>query len=290
MEILQATINGLLIGGVYALIAVGLTLVFGIMEVVNFAHGEFLMLGMFGALIASTYAGVDPLIAAVGVGAVVFLVGAVVERTMIEPILHAPPLAQVFATVGLGILLRNGAAVLFGNDFQSVKTGYQTQTLEIGSIGLSVSYLLAFLYAAVVAIGLNFFLTRTEFGRAMRATAQNRSAAVLMGINPRRMYMVAFGLGVGLTGLAGAVILPYTTVYPTVGLQYVLIMFTVVVLGGLGSVRGAMIAGLFIGVVQSVSTVFLSTELQNLMVFLIFFIALVLGPGGVIKRVNFRTA
>jgi branched-chain amino acid transport system permease protein len=290
VDILQATLNGLLIGGIFALISIGLTLVFGVMDIVNFAHGEFLMLGMFGAWVASTYLGVDPLIAAPAVGLLVFLIGAVLERATVEQIIHAPPLAQVFATVGLGILLQNGAAMLFGNDFRSVKTGYQTQTLELGSIGLSVPYLLAFAYALVVAVGLNLFLQRTEFGRAMRATAQNRSAAVLLGIDPRRMYMVAFGLGVGLTGMAGAVILPYTVTYPTVGLQYVLIMFTVVVLGGLGSVRGAMVAGLFIGVVQSVSTVFLSTELQNLVVFAVFYAALILGPGGVVKRVRIRQA
>jgi branched-chain amino acid transport system permease protein len=288
VDILQATLNGLLIGGVFALISIGLTLVFGVMEIINFAHGEFLMLGMFSAWLASTYLGVDPLIVAPVVGLLVFLLGAVLERAIIEPIVHAPPLAQVFATVGLGILLQNGAAIVFGNNFRSAQTSYQTDTLELGSIGLSVPYLLAFAYALVVAVGLGLFLQRTEFGRAMRATAQNRSAALLLGIDPRRMYMVAFGLGVGLSALAGAVILPYTVTHPTVGLQYVLIMFTVVVLGGLGSVRGALGAGLFLGVVQSVSTVFLSTELQNLVVFLVFYGALVLGPGGVLNRVRIR--
>ncbi len=290
MDLFQAVLNGILIGGVYALISVGLTLVFGVMDIVNFAHGEFLMLGMFGAFFAWQYLGIDPLIAALGVGLLVFILGVLLERVLIEPIINAPPLAQVFATVGLGIVLRNGAAALFGNDFRSVQTGYQTQALRLGGLALSTPFVLAFVYVVVTAIALNLFLNRTEFGRAMRATAQNRSAAVLVGIAPRRMYMLAYGLGVGLTALAGAVILPYTVVYPTVGLQYVLIMFTVVVLGGLGSVRGAMAAGVFIGIVQSVSTVFLSTELQNLVVFLIFFAALVLGPGGVIKRVRFRTA
>jgi branched-chain amino acid transport system permease protein len=134
------------------------------------------------------------------------------------------------------------------------------------------------------------FLNRTEFGKAMRATAQNRGAAVLLGINPRKMYMIAFGIGVGLSALAGAVILPYALVYPTVGLQYILIMFTVVVLGGLGSVRGAIIAGITVGVIQSVSTLFLPTELQNLVVFVVFFAVLVLIPGGVLGRVRSAAA
>lgn len=290
MIILQAVLDGILIGAVYALISVGLTLVFGVMDIVNFANGEFLMLGMFVAYLLWQVFGVDPLLSAVLVGVIVFAFGALCERFLIEPIINAPPLAQVFATVGLGIVLREGAAVIFGNDFHSVHTPYQVSAISLGPLVLSAPYLLAFAYAAVMALALNFFLSRTEFGRAMRATAQNRAAAVLFGIDPRRMHMVAFALGSGLTGLAGAVILPYTVVYPTVGLQYVLLMFTVVVLGGLGSVRGAMIAGLVIGVIQSVSTLLVSTELQNLLVFTIFILALVLGPGGVINRVRLRRA
>lgn len=288
MAFLQATINGLLIGGVYALISAGLTLVFGVMDIINFAQGEFLMLGMFGAYFAWAILGIDPLVAAVGVGIVVFLLGLIVERALIEPIIDAPALAQVFVTVGLGIILQNGAAAVFGTDFRSVQTPYQTRALHLGALQLPLPYVLAFGYAMVVAAALGLFLTRTDFGRAMRATSQNRLAAIYMGINPKRMDMVSFGLGVGLAGLAGAVILPYATVYPTVGLQYVLIMFTVVVLGGLGSVRGAVIAGLFVGWIQSISTVFMSTELENLAVFIIFLLALVLIPGGVGKRVRAR--
>ena len=288
--LLQATVTGLLIGGVYALLSIGLTLVYGIMDIVNFAQGEFLMVGMFVGWVSSSYFGVDPLIAAPVVGLLVFFIGMILERVIIEPIVDAWAIAQVFATVGLGLVLQNGAALLFGNDFRGVSTPYQAERVELGGIGLGTPYVLAFIYALVGAGGLYFFLQRTEFGRAMRATAQNRSAAVLMGINPRRMYMVAFGLGVGLTALAGAVILPQTVAYPTVGLQYVVLMFTVVVLGGLGSVRGAMIAGLVVGVVQNVSSVFLATELQNLVVFMVFYGALIFGPGGVVKRVNLRTS
>lgn len=286
MAILQAIVNGILIGGVYALLSVGLTLVFGVMDLINFAQGEFLMLGMFAAYFAWSFWGIDPLIAAVGVGLIIFVLGVIVERVMIEPIINAPALAQVFATVGLGIVLQNGAATLFGADFRSVQTPYQTQSISVLGLHLALPYLLAFAYAVVVAACLGIFLTRTEFGLAMRATAQNRLAAVLLGINPRRMNMVAFGIGVGLAALAGAAILPYTTVYPTVGLQYVLIMFTVVVLGGLGSVSGALVAGLAVGIVQSVSTVFLATELQNLVVFIMFLAALLFKEGAVGRHVR----
>lgn len=291
MALYQALLNGLLIGGVYALISIGLTLVFGVMDIINFAQGEFLMLGMFLAYFAYALLGLDPLLSAVGVGLVIFLLGLVLERIMIEPIVSAPPLAQVFATVGLGIVLSNGAATAFGTEFHSVRTAYQSVSLSLpGGAHLPGPFVLAFLFAAAMTAALYAFLNLTDVGRAMRATSQNRMSATLVGINPRTMYMLAFGIGVGLAALAGAVVLPYTVVNPAVGSQYVLIMYTVVVLGGLGSVRGASLAGLFIGVVQSVSTVFLATELENLLVFLIFIAALVLFPGGVLKGVRIRSA
>ena len=286
MELLQSLANGLMIGSIYALIAVGLTLVFGVMDIVNFAHAEFLMLGMFGGYVASTKFGIDPLVAAPLVGLIVFVIGAVVELVIIEPIIKAPPIAQVMATVGLGIVMANGAAALLGNDFRSVKTSYQTSFLSVAGLDFSKTYLFAAVYALVVAGLLALFLNRTDFGKAMRATAQNRDAAVLLGINPKIMYMTAFGLGVGLAALAGSAIVPYTLVYPLVGQQYVLIMFTVVVLGGLGSVRGAILAGLGVGVIQSFTTMVLPSELQNLVVFIVFLAVLVLIPGGVLRRVG----
>jgi branched-chain amino acid transport system permease protein len=288
VAVANAVVGGLLIGGVYALISVGLTLIFGVMDMINFAQGQFLMVGMFLAYVASARFGVDPLVAAVGVGAIVFVGGCVVERLVIEPIIRAPQMAQVFATIGLGLVLQNAAALLFGPNNHSVSTPYQNQTLHLGPIGLTETYLFAFVVAGIFTALLFSFLTLTSWGRAMRATAQNRQAALLVGINPRLMAMLAFGIGVGLTALAGAVVLPYTIVNPTAGQGYVLIMFTVVVLGGLGSVRGALLAGLAIGVIQSLSTVFLPVELENLAVFLIFLAALVVVPGGVARAVRER--
>lgn len=285
-HVAQSVANGLLIGSVYALISVGLTLIFGVMNIVNFAHGEFLMVGMFGAYFASTAFGLDPLWIAPLIGIAGFLLGALVERTIIEPIIKAPQSAQIIATVGLGIILANGAAAIFGNNFLSVKTPYQGETFALFGLHFAATFVYAAAYAVVMAVLLALFLNKTRFGKAMRATAQNRGAAQLLGIDPKRMYMVAFGLGVALVTLAGSVILPYTLVYPFIGQQYVLIMFTVVVLGGLGSIRGAIIAGLVVGVIQSLSTLLLPSELQNLPVFIVFFIALVLISGGVLSRVR----
>jgi branched-chain amino acid transport system permease protein len=283
---LQFLIGGLLIGSVYALIAIGLTLVFGVMGLVNFAHADFLMLGMFGAYLLWRWLSLDPLVSAIIVAVVIFALGALIERVIFEPIINAPPLAQIMATIGLSLILANGAAMVMGTDFLSVTTGYQTSTYHVFGISLNATYLYAALYAAVVVTVLGLFLNKTEFGKAMRATAQNRGAAVLLGINPRRMYMIAFGIGVGLSALAGAVILPYTLVYPSVGQQYILIMFTVVVLGRLGSVLGATIAGLVVGVIQSLTTLVLPAQLQNLVVFVVFFAALVLSASGVQRHLR----
>lgn len=284
--ILQSIANGVLIGAVYSLISVGLTLIFGVMNIVNFAQGEYLMIGMMLAFFASQASGLDPLLLAPLIGVVGFLFGMLSERIVIEPIIKAPQSAQIIATVGLSLILANGIAVLAGTNFLSVKTPYQNETFDLLGLSFSASFVYAALYALVLALLLSLFLSRTRYGKAIRATAQNRYAVQLMGINPRLMYMIAFGLGSALTTIAGAVILPYTLAYPYIGQHYILIMFTVVVLGGLGSVRGAIAAGLVVGIVQSASTLVLPIDIQNLPVFIVFFAALVLLPGGVLKRIR----
>lgn len=284
MAYVQAGVNGLLIGGVYALVSVGLTLVFGIMNVINFAHAVFLMIGMYVAYYAWALGGIDPLIGSVLAFAVVFVLGALIQRTLITPIIHAPELSQIFLTVGLLITLENAALLLFGSQFRSVRVGYQDQALNIGGVFVSVPYLAAFCIALVCGVALWLFLQSTSPGRAMRATAQNAFAARLMGVDTRRMYSLAYGLGVGLTALGGAVILPYGSVSPTIGNQFVLLMFTAVVLGGLGSVLGALIGGLLVGLIQGYSALFFPIQLQNLVVFIVFITVLALKPSGVLGR------
>lgn len=285
-SILQSIANGVLIGSVYGLISVGLTLIFGVMNIVNFAQGEFLMIGMMATVFLTTALGLDPLVIAPLVGVGGFLFGMLSERIVIEPIIKAPQSAQIMATVGLSLILANGMSVIAGTNFLSVSTPYQDVTFNVLGLSFSASFVYAAIYALVMAVLLSLFLTKTRYGKAMRATSQNREAVQLMGINPRMMYMLAFGLGSALTVIAGAVILPYTLTYPYIGQRYILIMFTVVVLGGLGSVRGAIIAGLIVGIVQSVSTLVLPIDIQNLPVFVVFFFALVLIPGGVFKRIR----
>lgn len=283
-QVLQAIINGLLIGGVYAVVSIGLALVFGVMDIVNFAQAEFLMVGMYLSYLLLSYFGIDPIVGAPLVLVGTACLGALVQRLLIQPVLKAPMVSQIFLTVGLSVVLVSSAQLLFGANFLSAKTSYQTEAVRLGGIALSVPYLFAFAASALVTLLLWLVLERTDLGRAMRATAQNRTAAILMGIDPNRMFVLAFAIGTGLAGFAGAVILPYAYVYPTIGHQYALIMFTVVVLGGLGSVPGAIVGGLAIGIIHSTSAVFLPIQLQNLVVFIIFITTLMLRPSGLFGR------
>ncbi|MET3353366.1 branched-chain amino acid ABC transporter permease [Xanthobacter autotrophicus] len=280
---LQALVDGLLLGGVYGVIATGLSLVFGVLGVVNFAHAEFLMLGMYVAWFAWRYLGLDPLIGSVLSFIVVFAVGYGVQRTLIQRVLKAPPAAQVFLTVGLLIVIENAALMVFGSDFRSVSVPYQVEGYRLGDIFIGAPYLYAFIAAVILAAALWLFLDRSWMGRAIRAVAQDPMAATLVGVDTGRTYGLAFGLGVALTAFGGAVILPYITVSPTIGGQFVVLMFTVVVLGGLGSVAGALAGGIMVGIVQSMSTLIFPIQLQNLCLFVIFIAVLALRPQGLIK-------
>ncbi len=282
MAVIQAILDGLMIGGVYAVISIGLTLVFGVMGIVNFAQAEFLMLGMFVAYYAWAWLGLDPLIAAPLSFVVVFTLGAAMQHFLIRRVLKAPEVAQIFLTVGLLIVMENAALLMFGSGFKSVSTSYQTSALKLGPLFISVPYLLAFLMSVASGLALWLFMRKSWFGKAMRATAQDPMAARLMGINADGMHMLAFALGVGLTAFGGAVILPYLTVSPTVGGQFAVLMFTVVVLGGLGSVAGAVVGGLAVGIIQSLSALAFPIQLQNLFLFVVFIAVLAFRPQGLI--------
>jgi branched-chain amino acid transport system permease protein len=263
-------------------ISIGLTLVYGVMGIINFAHAEFLAVGMFTAWFTWSLLGLDPVAAAPLSFAVAFALGWMIETGRISRVLKAPPVAQIFLTVGLLIAMENGYLLLFGSQYRSVTTVTQTMSLSIGPLFVSVPYLVAFTMAMICGAALWWFMRSNWYGRAMRATAQNPLAAQLVGINTALMYRMAFALGVGLTAFGGAIILPYTTVYPSVGSQFVVLMFTAVVLGGLGSVAGAVAGGLAVGVIQAVSALLFPIQLQNLALFVVFIAVLALRPQGLV--------
>lgn len=280
--ILSGIVGGLLIGGVYALVGIGLTLIFGVMDIVNFAHGEFLMLGMYAAFFMNASFGVSPYLLVLLIAPAFLLVGFVTERLVISPVREENPITQFIATLGVLIILQNGALVAFSANTRVISQEFSI--MSVGPVNFSTAKLIAFVLAVMLTLLVWLFLRHTETGRNMRATEQNREAARLAGINVERMDMLAFGIGIALVATAGAIIVPVFAVYPTVGTEFVLIAFVVVVLGGLGSVVGATIGGLLIGVVEQLTAVFLEPTLSPAVIFFVFILVLVLKPDGLMGR------
>ncbi|MBW1699212.1 MAG: branched-chain amino acid ABC transporter permease [Deltaproteobacteria bacterium] len=282
--IIQLIVNGLLIGGIYALISIGLTLIFGVLEIINFAHGEFLMLSMYACYWMFQLTGIDPYVSFFFIIPIFFLLGMAVQRVVIQPIIDAPPLNQIFATVGLSMVMANTALALWKADYRTVKTSYSSLSLKIAGLMISFPRLLAFLSAFILIGALFLFLKKTYTGKAIRALAQQRKAAMLMGINVYRTYQIAFGLGIAMVGAAGAMLIPVYYAFPTVGTLFVLTAFVVVVLGGYNSLIGSLIGGLIIGIVESFSGFYLSPHLKEAVYFVIFILILLFRPAGLFGR------
>ena len=279
-QILQLTANGLLLGGIYALNAMGLTLIFGVMEIINFAHGEFLMLAMYATFYVAVSLGLDPYVSIIIVAPLFFGIGLLFQRFMIEPLLDAQEIAQIFATVGLSIVLANAALFFFSADYHTVRTSYSLESFDISDVYLGYTRVFAFVTVCIVALVLYLFMKKSYLGRAIRATAQDRTAAALMGVNVRRVYMVTTGLGLACVGVTGAVLSPVFSVFPSVGVQFGLIAFVVVVLGGMGNLAGAFFGGLIIGLVEAFSGFFLDPALKTVVYFVVFILILLLKPSG----------
>lgn len=276
----QLVISGLLIGGIYALISIGLTLIFGVMRIVNFAHGEFLMLAMFLSFWLVTYTGMSPYAAMPIVAIAMFLYGVVIYLLVIRRTLSSPMVVQIFATVGLGLLMSNGALVLWTADYRMMQSVVGTQVFQIGGVQIGLALLIAFTVAIVVTLALFAFIAFTYTGKSIRATVQDRAAAQLMGVNIDRVFLLTFALGSLLVGIAGALLAPIYPVYPTVGLNFGTVSFVVVVLGGMGSMTGALLGGFIIGLVETLSGYFIDTGLKQAVYFLVFILVLIFRPTG----------
>jgi branched-chain amino acid transport system permease protein len=281
---LQIVANGLLLGGLYALLAVGLTLIFGVLRVVNFAHAEFMMLGMYGVYWLWRLFGLDPYISVFIVVPIVFLLGVVIDRLIIQRTIGAPDVTVVFATLGLSILLQNAALTAWTADIRSVSTVYSGSVFVVGGIRLSVPMTISFGVAMVFALGLWLFLTRTMYGKAIQAVAQNRAAAALMGIDVRSVYLFTFAVAVAAAAAMGGLIAPVFSTFPRVGQSHIVTVFVIVVLGGLGSVPGAVIAALLVGVVRAGAGFLIGTAWGELAYFVIFLAVLIVRPQGLFGR------
>jgi branched-chain amino acid transport system permease protein len=278
----QAVVNGLLMGGLYALVAVGLTIIFGTMNVVNFAHGEFLMIGMFVTYWLNRYTGLDPLILIFIAVPVMFLFGALVERTLIQRVVSDPHETQILLTLGISVLLMNTALLLWGPEPRSIPTPYTFAALNLGAVHVPLPRLIAFVVAVSLVAILWLFLTKTDLGRALRATSENKDWATLMGIDSAKMYMIAFGIGIALAAAAGTLMTPFFNTFPRAGVFFGVIAFVVVVLGGMGNVVGALLGALVIGITESLTGQFVALDLSMFGVFVIFILVLIFRPTGII--------
>ncbi len=278
--IFQGLLTGILMAGIYALVAIGLTLIFGVVRIVNFAQGEFVMMGMYATYWIWKLWGIDPYISLLVTMPLLFCFGVLIQHFLFRPILHAPDLAQIFMTVGLSVVLMNAALFFFTADFRTVKTAYSEWTIRLGGVALAMPRLFAFVGALLLAGLLTLFLSKTDVGKALRAVAQDREVSMLLGINPDRMYLLAVGLGAALSGAAGGLIVPFFYVFPTVGVIFVLIAFVVVILGTLGSIEGALLAALIVGVAESLGILFAGADLGLVVVFAILVATLVFKPSG----------
>ncbi len=280
--VLQALVNGVLMGGVYSLVSIGLTLIFGVVRIVNFAHGEFLMAGMYLTYWLWVLTRLDPVAAALVTMPVLGGFGLLLFRVLIGRVLGAPDLAQIFLTVAISLVLQNLALLLFTANYRSVTVEYATAALRVGGVAFSVARLIAFGVAVVLSFLTGVFLTRTDLGRAMRAVAQDREAAVLLGIDPNRIYGMAVALGAALAAAGGSVIMPYFYVFPTVGASFVLMAFIVVIMGGLGNVTGAFLGGLIMGVAESFGILLVGGHGGVMVGFLVLVLVLMIRPHGLL--------
>jgi branched-chain amino acid transport system permease protein len=277
--IIQLVISGLLIGSIYALMSIGLTLIFGVLRVVNFAHGEFLMIAMYGAWAFSKLLGLNPYIATIAVVPAMFLFGALVYRLVIGSALEKPHLVVVFATMGLSIFLQNAALMAMTADLRDVPPIFG-RSISVGHIFIKGELLLGFVITLACTIALQWVIKYTFLGKAIRATVQDGEAAKLMGIAVPKIFLITFAAGSALVGLAACVMLPLFSVFPTVGLNFVLIAFVIVVLGGMGSIEGALLGGFCVGVVQSVGSYYVAPAFGQLFFFVLFLLVMIFRPNG----------
>jgi branched-chain amino acid transport system permease protein len=280
----QSLISGILIGGVYALIGIGLTIIFGVMRVINFAHGDILMIGMYATYYVFTLLHIDPFLSIVITIPLMFLFGALLQKVFINRVLDALPQNQILLTIGLGLIMSNTMALAFTSDYKILTTSYSSSSMKLLGISISTPLVISFAITAVITAVLYWFLLKTDTGQAIRATAQDREAARLMGINVGRMSIIAFGLGSALAGTAGALIAPTYYIFPQVGSVFTLKAFVITVLGGMGSVIGATLGGVLIGVAESIGGVYFGAGWKEVVVFVLFLLVLLFKPSGLLGK------
>jgi branched-chain amino acid transport system permease protein len=273
-----------LFGGVFSLMAVGLTLIFGVMRVINFAHGDMMVWGMYLAWLMSTRGGVDPYVGFVVCAAALFVLGFGVQRVLVQRIVDAPHEMQILLMLGVALVLENLALLLFGPEPQRVRSVLGRSTVWLGPVFVDVARLIAFGVAVLLTLLLSLFLFRTDLGRSIRAAADNPYGALVIGTDVRRVYAVAFGVGAACVGAAGALVSPLLPFQPPTGLQLSIASFNIVIIGGMGSLLGAFVGGLIVAVAESLGAVFLKPSVKELVSFSLLVLILLFRPVGIFGR------
>ena len=282
---LQACLNGLMRGGFYSLMGMGQNVIFGVMKIINFCHGEMLMVGMYLAYVFYTYLGIDPYVALPLVALVMFIAGAIFQHTLITPSLGTKSFTNLlFLTVGMGILLTNGAQVIFSSDYRTITTSYSQKILSFGSVTVALPRVVSFCVLIAVSIALAFFLKYTRTGKKIRAVSQNPIGAQVVGIDTKKIYMITYGLGAALAGVSGALLTLFYVINPTAGSNFGFRALIVVVVGGLGSIGGAFLAGIFLGLLETLVSLFIGPSLRTLVVFATFIVILVIRQNIILRR------
>ncbi len=280
---IQMLVAGILIGGVYALIGLGMTLIMGVMRIINLAHGQLMMVAMYITFSLFQFFELDPYFALLVAMPALFLLGVAIQKYFLNPLLKIDsviPQNQILMTVGIGIVLTETIRFIFRSDYKSVKTSYSTATFMIGNISWNVPMFVAFGLAVLLTTGLFFFLLKTDAGRSVRATAQNKDAAMIMGINAEWITQLTYGLGAAMAAAGGTLLLPIYYLYPDVGGQFTLKAFIITVLGGMGSTVGAIMGGLVLGVAETLGATYISMDLKDAFGMVIFVLVLIFMPGG----------
>jgi branched-chain amino acid transport system permease protein len=285
---LQTIVAGILIGGIYSLIGIGMTLIMGVMGIINLAHGQLMMVAMYITFVLSHYMHIDPYFSLLVAMPALFLLGIFLQKFLLNPLMKIEsiiPENQVLMTVGIGMVLAEIARFIFSSDYKTVKTSYSSSAFFIGNISFNAPMCIAFVFALILTGALFWFLLKTDIGRSIRATAQDKDAATLMGVNSSKITVITFGLGSALVASAGCLLMPIFYLFPDIGGPFTLKAFVITILGGLGSTVGAIFGGLVLGIAESLGATYIGMGYKEMVGFVIFVLVLIFLPGG-LKRLT----